>query len=124
MRNDEVEQLTNIQKSEIVQEYKDVINDIHVDDFQSAVERCKQQLCRNIQRQKSEQARKHFDNLRYTEVGYTSADRKIDYNYEYVGRVLRGEISPPSAKSTKRFVSVMKKKYGSVKAYYTSKVNE
>lgn len=113
--------LTIKQRDDIVKQYKNT-EDIKVTNFQSALERCKQQLCRNEQKKKREYIRRRFIEQRYSFGGAsTPADKKVAYNYNYIGRVMRGEINPECAKKTIKFIFAMRRKYKALRFYHDFK---
>ncbi len=92
-------------------EYSWVINDIHVTDFESAVERCKQKLFENFRKQSAEY--RYKDRLFNTKT----INREIKYRKD----VYTGKRYIPSAESMKRFCAVMNGKYGSLRNYWNMK---
>lgn len=102
--------LTTKEKQECFDAYKNVQNKVKVHDFQSAIEACKQKVCQAV--------RKEHRNYRRRCRKYGNG--KLS-DYKYLGKILRGEITPPSAENTKRFISIMRNKYGSVKNYNTQR---
>ena len=101
------------EKYQIYIEYRDIENPIEVTDFNSALERCKQQVSKNFKK---------------TRAKYKRQQRKRqevrDKEYIYQGKILRGEINIPSAERTRSFMNHIKKKYGSVYGYIFSKENK
>ena len=113
--------ITTNQKKEIINKYRNT-EDIEVTDFQSALERCKQQLCRNEQKRKLEYARRRFMEQRYSFCGaITPADKKVVYNYNYIGKIMRGEINPNCSKKTIKFIFAMRRKYKALRFYHDFK---
>lgn len=99
--------LTTKEKQECFNTYKDVQNKVKVHDFQSAIEACKQKVCQSVRKERKLEKRKQ---RKY-------GNGKLS-DYKYQGKILRGEINPPSSENTKRFISIMRNKYGSVENYH------
>ena len=91
-------------------DYRDKKEDVEVTDFKSAVERCRQKVCKNFKRKQAE---------------YKRNERKKqavkDREYKYQGEILSGERKVPSAEKLKSFVGAMKGKYGSLYNYHLAK---
>lgn len=92
-------------------EYSWVINDIHVIDFESAIERCKQKLCENF--------RKHEAELSYKDRLFNT--KTINREIKYRNDVYTGKRYIPSAESMKQFCGVINSKYGSLRNYWDKK---
>ena len=91
-------------------DYRDKKEDVEVTDFKSAVERCRQKVCKNFKRKQAE---------------YKRNERKKqavkDREYRYQGEILSGERAVPSAEKLKSFVGAMCGKYGSLYNYHLAK---
>lgn len=95
----------------IYDECRDLIGEVKVTDFESAQLRCKQMIYEQHKKKLAEQKRKQRQKPEVRQK-----------EYEYQGKLLRGEINPPCAERTRQFVAVMTSKYGSVAGYHDAKV--
>ena len=91
---------------EIYKEYRDVINPIEVVDFQTAIERCKQEVCKKYVKYNRDQMRKY----RKDHPEYVAKERENAPKY-YTDK-------------SKRFVNVVQNKYGSLSMYHYSKLSK
>lgn len=114
--------LTVREQKELQKEYKEKRKqNIKVTDFESAVERCKQKFVQNIHAEKRKYRSDRWFKQRYNSMYHNAADRKLEYDYRYIGKILRGEIKPPCANSVVRFHAIMRSKYGSVRHWHSLK---
>lgn len=90
---------------------------IKVTDFQSAVRACEQQCAKNIRKELNAKNAERYEIGRYFIIEQNASDHKLRYNYDYVGKIMRGEIKPKCRKNKLRFYAIMKNKYGSVKRW-------
>ena len=105
-------------KIQLTKEYKGKPK-IKVTDFQSAVRACEQQCAKNIRKELNAKTAERYEIGRYFIIEQNASDHKINYDYEYTGKILRGEIKPKCRKNTLRFLFLIKRKYGSVKKWYS-----
>ena len=94
----------------IYDECRELTDEVKVTYFESAQLRCKQILYEQHKKKRAEQKRK----LR-------QKPEVRQKEYEYQGKLLRGEINPPCAEKKRQFVAVMTSKYGSVAGYHDAK---
>lgn len=89
---------------EIYKEYRDVINPIEVIDLETAIERCKQEVCKKYVKYNRDHMRKYRkENPEYVEKERENAPRYY-------------------TDKTRKFVSVVNKKYGSLSIYHYEKL--
>lgn len=91
---------------EVYKEYRDVINPIEVVDFETAIERCKQEVCKKYVKYNRDQMRKY----RKEHPEYVEKERENAPKY-YTGE-------------SRKFVAVVNKKYGSLSMYHYSKLSK
>lgn len=116
-----MEKISNVQRNKLYQKYKGKPK-IKVTDFQSAREACEQQCGKNYRAELNRQVSERYFYNRYFDIEQNQSDRKIARNYEYIGKLIRGEVKPKCYKDKLRFMFLIKKKYGSVKNWHSTKM--
>lgn len=103
-------------KIQLAKEYKGKPK-IKVTDFQSAIRACEQQCAKNFRKECNARISEKYEIGRYFTIEQNASDHKLRYNYDYIGKIMRGEIKPKCRKNTLRFYAIIKNKYGSVKRW-------
>ena len=94
-------------------EYRNIDHPIVVGGFESAIMRCKQEVCKSVKKQRALYKRKA-----------RQRQEVKDKEYAYRGKILRKEVDIPSGEKIRSFVITTKKKYGSIYNYHFSKENK
>ena len=107
--------LSEAEKQEIFNQYKDMDEPIEVVDFDSACERCKQKLVGNLRARQA----------RYRRTYRKRHPEAVEKDRQYTQEVISGKRNIPCAENMRSFHRTIIGRYGSLSAYhYNRQVKE